>query len=127
MLDALTWQHQVLLAETIISASIGVAMILRGPIKPNIDRSFFFLLWNAVLFWLLFSGARHDAWQYWAVTFYYLLDTFSVVKGIVRPRTLDSRHTVNKKTGEVIDTTGFAVTFAGVWALSLLTLIVTGA
>lgn len=115
MLEALTWQHQVLVAETIISASIGLFMITRGPVPPNVDRSMFFLLWNAVLFWLLFSGATHNAWQYWVVTAWYVLDTLSVVKGIAKPRTLN------------VQKPGGALIFCTLVVTTIVALIITGA
>lgn len=117
MLHALTWEHRVLVAETIISAAIGVWIVFRnnGVYLPNFDRSLFFLLWNAVLFWLLFSGATHNAWQYWAVTAWYLLDTFTVIKNMANPKVRKIEHH------------GSVVAFAILMVCGLLALIITGA
>ena len=81
MLDffsTLTWQHQILFFETIISGLIGLWMtgITFHRSKTTMK---WFLAWNAAVFALLITGADHMAWQYVVLFMYYLLDTAAVV------------------------------------------------
>jgi hypothetical protein len=83
----LTWQHQVLFVETIVSGLIGVVLIVRG-FQRTYATMAFFVLWNLALFALLIGGADHMAWQYGVLFGYYLMDTAAVIAaGVTRKHT----------------------------------------
>jgi hypothetical protein len=109
----LTWQHQVLFFETIVSGLIGLALLIKG-FQRTYGTMTLFLVWNLALFVLLISGADHMAWQYVVLFGYYLLDTAAVVAGGVR----------RKRTGPT-DAGGSSL-FVTFFIMSILTLIVTG-
>jgi hypothetical protein len=86
VLAELTWQHQALLFETVLSCVIGCAIIARGTLQRNWKTGVGFTLWNAVVAYLLIAGAREWAWQYTAYAIYLVLDQWAVVHSAVTNR-----------------------------------------